>query len=91
MWALLFAGSVLHLGAAKSATGHAETAAGAIGMIRVAKEHASSFQEPILHLAALNPHVASIMESARKDGSLHAAIPRQVNLLPSALALSTMQ
>jgi len=72
------AGRVLHLGAAKSATGHAETAAGAIGMIRAASEHAKMLQEPILHLGTFNPYVSSILESARKEGSLRMAIPRQV-------------
>ena len=47
-------------------------------MIRAAKEHDSMLQQPILHLAAPNPYVASILDSARKEGSLLAAIPRQV-------------
>ena len=91
MMASLFAGTVLHLGAAKSATGHAETAAGAIGMIRAAEEHASVFQQPILHLAAPNPHAISILDSARKEGSLLAVIPRQVNVLPSGSSSNTRQ
>ena len=72
------AGRVLHLGAAKSAMGHAETAAGAIGMIRAASDHAKMLREPILHLGTLNSYVSSILESASKDCSLQMAIPRQV-------------
>ncbi len=72
------AGAVMHLGAAKSASGHAETASGTIGMIRAACEHASHAKEPMLHLASLNPYVSSIMDSAVEEGSLVAAIPRQV-------------
>ena len=72
------AGIILHLGAAKSASGHAETAAGALGMIRAAFEHANFAREPMLHLATLNPYISSVMESAVKEGNLLAAIPRQV-------------
>lgn len=47
-------------------------------MIRAAQEHDSMLQQPILHLAAPNPYVASILESGRKDGKTVTAIPRQV-------------
>ena len=47
-------------------------------MIRATNGHESMLQQPILHLAAPNPYVASILESANKEGSLQAAIPRQV-------------
>ena len=72
------AGIIMHFGAAKSASGHAETAAGAIGMTRAACEHADFAREPMLHLATFNPYVSSVMESAVKEGNLVAAIPRQV-------------
>lgn len=68
----------MHLGAAKSASGHAETAAGAMGMIRAACELASHAREPMLHLTTFNPYVTSVMESAVTEGKLVAAIPRQV-------------
>lgn len=72
------AGTIMHLGAAKSASGHAETAAGAMGMIRAACELASHAREPMLHLTTFNPYVTSVMESAVTEGKLVAAIPRQV-------------
>ncbi len=47
-------------------------------MIRAANKNDNMLQQPILHLAAPNPYVASILESANKEGSMKAAIPRQV-------------
>ena len=49
-------------------------------MIRAANGHDSMLQQPMLHLVAPNPYVASILESADKERSLKAAIPRQVTV-----------
>ena len=76
-WQIL-AGTVLYLSAAKSAAGHAETAAGAIGLVSTFSAHTTLVTAPILHLADLNPLVSSIMASASKETSLIMALPRQV-------------
>ena len=49
-------------------------------MIRAANGLDGMLQQPILHLAAPNAYVASILESANKEGSLKAAIARQVTV-----------
>ena len=78
------AGTVLHLSAAKSVAGHAETAAGAIGLVSTFSAHTTSATAPVLHLADFNPLVASIITSASKETSLIMALPRQVRLCCSA-------
>ena len=62
----MLAGYALALGACKSALGHAETGAGAVGMMRAVQALRSSSQPGILHLRALNPHVKSTLDDARK-------------------------
>lgn len=53
---------VLQLAAAKSALGHAEPAAGAVGMLRAMHGLHSGAAAGILHLTALNPHVVDALE-----------------------------
>ncbi|KAL4457259.1 hypothetical protein ABPG75_012124 [Micractinium tetrahymenae] len=53
---------VLMLSAAKSSVGHAEPAAGAVGMLRSMHRLHSSATVGIMHLTAVNLHVASSLE-----------------------------
>ncbi len=49
----------LHLTAAKSFMGHAEPAAGVVGTAKLALVLGHQAADPLLHLASVNPYVAS--------------------------------
>jgi 3-oxoacyl-(acyl-carrier-protein) synthase/acyl carrier protein len=57
-------GAPLELSAAKSHLGHAEPAAGAVGISRAAFRLAGGCALGMLHLAAVNPYVAGALEQA---------------------------
>ena len=83
----------LALSACKSSLGHAETGAGAVGMLRAV--HALQRHSPheVLHLRAVNPYVASTLALA-KDALTGAAsqgwsAPRQPGPLTTAAATSS--
>jgi 3-oxoacyl-(acyl-carrier-protein) synthase/NAD(P)-dependent dehydrogenase (short-subunit alcohol dehydrogenase family)/acyl carrier protein len=61
------------LTAAKSRLGHAETGAGALGVLRAALQLAQGVTHAITHLRQVNPYVASILE--RSHVAVH--LPRQ--------------
>ena len=62
----LFVGVIRGLGAAKSSYGHAETAAGATGLLRASYTIKEGIQKEIMHLRTLNPYVANVFESQNK-------------------------
>lgn len=68
----------LRLSAAKSRAGHAETAAGAIGIGAALLSIEAQPQPPIAHLRHFNPYVLSILETAAKGPGVLPCIPRQV-------------
>ena len=59
-------GGKLELAAAKSALGHAETGAGAVGLSRAIGALTQRRQQPVLHLRTINHHVAGILDSFHK-------------------------
>ena len=61
------------LSAAKSALGHTETAAGAVGILQAAGRLAASTHPEMLHLRSLNPYVASTFAANAKGNSAWAA------------------
>lgn len=61
------------IAAAKSAVGHAEAGAGAMGMLRTVRRLCNREAQALTHLRAVNPHVASILETSKCPVSL----PRQ--------------
>jgi acyl transferase domain-containing protein len=63
----------LLLGASKSWLGHAEPAAGVVGVAHAAREMAGRLAPPIAHLRALNPYVSRFLEPAAPGGAPHAA------------------
>ena len=79
IWAQLFSqhAAGLSLTAAKSRMGHAETAAGALGIACAVRSLSSADRAPVPHLASFNPYVRSILDAAAKEGTA-ACIPRQV-------------
>jgi len=85
----------LALSAGKSALGHAETGAGAIGMLRAVHAMRSGSQHEILHLRALNPYVASTLAATTTKGfpasaaSVGWSAPRQPGPLASPAATSS--
>ncbi len=92
---LLFAGAPVALSACKSALGHAETGAGAVGMLRAVRALQSGSQHEILHLRAVNPYVASTLAAtAAKNVPTSAAsvgwsAPRQPGPLATPAATSS--
>lgn len=77
-------GIALELSAGKSGLGHAETAAGAVGIARVVQRLTTHVRPEILHLRALNSYVTGIMESvaggeAESIGQIRSGctVPRQ--------------
>ncbi|BDA51455.1 probable oleandomycin polyketide synthase, modules 5 and 6 [Coccomyxa sp. Obi] len=70
-------GGKLQLAAAKSRVGHAETAAGAIGISSSIVALTGGSLPPISHLRDLNPYVRNIMDAAAQE-NLTPCIPRQV-------------
>lgn len=71
---------VIHLGAAKTQMGHAEPAAGAVGIQRAAVSLVAGFVMGTLHLSQVNPYVASALEQ-RGNGPW---LPRAVSAAPNA-------
>lgn len=68
---LYFAGGNLSYGAAKSRYGHAETGAGAVGLLAAISMQENQLQAPILHLRNINTYVSGIFEtSANEKASL---------------------
>jgi len=61
--------SLLELSAAKSTMGHAEPAAGAVGMLRALFRLHSGTAAGVLHLTAINPYIASSLEQLEQGGS----------------------
>ena len=83
-WCCIATGVRVSLTAAKSRVGHAETAAGAIGIVHAVHSLSSCVVAPMLHLAAFNPYVSGILEAAGREGSSTACIPRQVSMQAAA-------
>ncbi len=76
----------LRMLANKTILGHAEPAAGLLGLAYAAHQMHQSTAAPLLHLRQVNPHVVSVMESAGLPaGSLHAS--RQLAPMPQGSAL----
>lgn len=68
----------LHLTAAKSFMGHAEPAAGIVGITKLALILGQASSDPLLHLCTVNAYVASALTGAAQHGAAHrAAAPRQ--------------
>ena len=63
--------------AAKSHWGHAEAGAGVLGLHSAMSWLAGRFQQHLLHLRTINPHVASTVESASTEGTI--LLPRQAS------------
>jgi len=55
-------GASFILTAAKSRLGHAETGAGALGMLHAARHLEECMPRPITHLREINPYVSSILQ-----------------------------
>jgi acyl transferase domain-containing protein len=72
----------LGLGAAKSSVGHAETSSGLVGMASLLEQGLAGAAAALLHLRQLNPHVASVQQSARAAGCAAAVPPRQAVAAP---------
>lgn len=65
--------SALHLSALKSHMGHAEPAAGILGIVRLKEQIDALYSSPILHLRHVNPYLDSSLLAARRSF----AMPRQ--------------
>ena len=65
----------VQLMAVKSALGHAETGAGALGVLHACQRLCSLETHALTHLRTLNPHVAGVLES--HSSKLCVALPRQ--------------
>lgn len=57
----------LYMAAAKSRYGHAETAAGCIGMLAGIRELTHAEAQPIMHLRTVNPMVGEALQQAGKQ------------------------
>ena len=66
----------LQLSAAKALTGHAEPAAGTVGIVQAAAMLRQAHAAQLQHLRALNPHVASLFGDAKAQ-PLSMVMPRQ--------------
>lgn len=73
----------LMLAAAKSLAGHAEPAAGAVGLISMVAALVSSQRQPVLHLRTLNPLVSSALNAARGVKCAGSAISRALGSTPA--------
>lgn len=71
----IFSSSALTFTATKSRMGHAETGAGALGMLNAGAQLAQGFSWPMSHLAHVNPYVATILERNNAD---KVSAPRQM-------------
>lgn len=63
---VLIAGGVVSLGAAKTSFGHAETAAGTIGLNWAYENLLSTTQIEFIHLRQLNSYVSNIYDNLAK-------------------------
>ena len=79
-------GQPILLSAAKSVMGHAEPAAGAVGLLSLLSSLASFQQQPTLHLRILNPLMASAMGAVRGRGLAGGAIARAIGAGPASKA-----
>ena len=75
--------SYLNLTSAKSTLGHAEPAAGGVGLLNLFLSLRSMEADPLLHLRTLNPYISSTISNAtsRKIGNIP-SVPRQSAPLP---------
>ena len=78
----------VHLTAAKAFMGHAEPAAGIVGVTRLAMILGDQFIDPLMTLSTMNPYVASVAASAARASPGFSA-PRQPMASPCA-AMSAM-
>jgi len=78
----------LFLSAAKSIIGHAEPAAGAVGLLSLISTLASHQRQPILHLRTLNPLVASAMGAVSGASRFGVAIARGISAVPTSSAVT---
>jgi len=76
------AGAPLALMASKSWIGHAEPAAGVVGLTHAQLAAVLAVQLPVLHLGGINPYVAALME--RQPGAW--SVPRQPAAVGAELA-----
>ncbi len=74
------------LTALKSQVGHAEPAAGLLGVLRAAGREASRQASPLLHLRGLNPLLGPALVLTRTDGSHGGAAAGSLALLPRQAA-----
>ncbi len=76
------------LAAAKSCFGHAETAAGLVGVSRAVARLQGLARSPVLHLISLNSYVSGVLEDSSSCGSSFAASWQAApGLLPSSGSL----
>ena len=61
--------------AAKAALGHAETGAGALGVLHACQHLCGQLTDELTHLRSLNPHVVGVLDS--HGSNLRLALPRQ--------------
>lgn len=77
--------SPLFLTAAKSFMGHAEPAAGIVGIIQVASNVRQQDVDPIISLRYVNPYVGAAIAVSAQHGPMHRTFaPRQLGPAPSA-------
>lgn len=55
--------SIINLGTTKSRSGHAETAAGALGLMNAIQQIATGAKKQTLHLITVNPYVETVLQS----------------------------
>lgn len=73
----------LVLTASKSWLGHAEPAAGMVGMLHACHGISRGLAVPNAHLIELNPHVEHVLSSGTPAQREHWSLPRQQGALPS--------
>ena len=76
----LHAGARLCLAAAKSRVGHAETAAGAVGLTRTLEALGAAALAPVQHLADVNALVCGTLDAVAKESAISTSIARQVTI-----------
>ena len=77
----------MFIGAAKSQYGHAETGAGAIGLLGAMTALSQGSHSALLHLRSLNPYIVDSLDMAHKQGTL-AALLRGVPVFVASFILS---
>jgi len=81
----------LTLSAMKSCMGHTEPAAGAVGMLHAVLGVGAHSAKPIMHLIAVNPHLAGLTRKALSGAVDSMALPRQHIAAVTAPAERPMQ